>query len=75
MELKSTNDTCGIDRSLTPAREFVQLSFTLLSKEGRAVSPGRIRKPSSVSPVDSLADLFHAVSLLMPFGDSRKRQP
>jgi hypothetical protein len=26
--------------------EVVQLSFTLHSKEGRAVSPGRIRKPS-----------------------------
>jgi hypothetical protein len=26
--------------------EVLQLSFTLLSKEGRAVSPGRICKPS-----------------------------
>jgi hypothetical protein len=32
---------------ISPSRcEVVQLSFALLSKEGRAVSPGRIRKPS-----------------------------
>jgi hypothetical protein len=41
------SDVFRLSATLLPLTlEVVQLYFTLLSKEGRAVSPGRIRKPS-----------------------------